>query len=80
MAELSQPAEPAGIAIIGESAKVSGFGLAGATVLPAEEPEDVRAAWRSLDPNVAIVVLTSRAARTLASERSSWPLTVVMPP
>jgi vacuolar-type H+-ATPase subunit F/Vma7 len=80
MAESSQPTEPAGIAIIGEGAKVSGFGLAGAKVFPAEEPEAVWAAWRSLDPNVAVVVLTSRAARTLATARSSWPLTVVMPP
>lgn len=80
MAEPSPPAESAGIAIIGEGAKVTGFGLAGALVLPAERPEDVWAAWRSLGPNVAIVVLTSRAARTLATERPSWPLTVVMPP
>lgn len=71
---------PAGIAIIGEGVKVSGFGLAGALVLPADGPEEVWAAWRSLAPEVVIVVLTSRAARTLAAERRSWPLTVVMPP
>jgi vacuolar-type H+-ATPase subunit F/Vma7 len=68
------------IAIIGEGAKVTGFGLTGAIVLPAEEPEAVRAAWRSLGTDVAIVVLTSRAARVLDGEPSSWPLTVVMPP
>jgi vacuolar-type H+-ATPase subunit F/Vma7 len=68
------------IAIIGEEAKVLGFGLAGAIVLPAEEPEAVLAAWRSLGDDVAIVVLTSRAARTLAGLTASWPLTAVMPP
>jgi hypothetical protein len=68
------------IAIIGESGKVLGFGLAGAIVLPAEEPEAVLAAWQSLGEDVAVVVLTSRAARTLAGRTASWPLTAVMPP
>jgi len=68
------------IAIIGESGKVLEFGLAGAIVLPAEEPEAVLAAWQSLGEDVAVVVLTSRAARTLAGRTASWPLTAVMPP
>lgn len=68
------------IAVIGESAKVLDFDLAGAIVLPAEEPEAVLAAWRSLGADVAVVVLTSRAARTLAGRTASWPLTAVMPP
>jgi vacuolar-type H+-ATPase subunit F/Vma7 len=68
------------IAIIGEGAKVLGFGMAGAMVFPAEEPEAVLAAWRSLDHDVDIVVLTCRAARTLAGRLASWPLTAVMPP
>lgn len=80
MADSSQSTEPAGIAIIGEGAKVTAFGLPGAKVFPADEPEAVWAAWRALDPNVAIVVLTSRAARALSAVRPSWPLTVVMPP
>ena len=69
------------IAIIGEENKVTAFGLAGAIVLPADAPDAVRAAWRSLGADVAIVLLTSRAARTLADDGPpSWPLTVVMPP
>jgi hypothetical protein len=68
------------IAVIGESGKVLGFGLAGAIILPAEGPEAVLAAWRSLGEDVAVVVLTSRAARTLAGRTASWPLTAVMPP
>jgi vacuolar-type H+-ATPase subunit F/Vma7 len=68
------------IAIIGEGAKVLGFGMTEAIVLPAEEPEAVLAAWQSLDKDVDIVVLTTRAANTLAGRTSSWPLTAVMPP
>lgn len=77
-----EPALPARarVAVIGESGKVLEFGLAGAIVLPAEEPEAVLAAWRSLGEDVAVVVLTSRAARTLAGRTASWPLTAVMPP
>jgi vacuolar-type H+-ATPase subunit F/Vma7 len=68
------------IAVIGEGAKVLGFGMAGAILLPAEEAEAVLAAWRSLEPDVDIVVLTTRAARVLAGRTASWPLTAVMPP
>lgn len=68
------------IAVIGEKGKVLEFGLAGAIVLPADEPEAVLAAWQSLGEDVAVVVLTSRAARTLAGRTASWPLTAVMPP
>lgn len=68
------------IAIIGEAAKITGFGLTGAIVLPAEEPAAVQAAWRSLSSDVAIVLLTARAAGSLVEEAASWPLTVVMPP
>jgi vacuolar-type H+-ATPase subunit F/Vma7 len=71
---------PAKVALIGESGKVLHFGLAGAIIMPAEEPEAVLAAWRSLGEDVAVVVLTSRAARTLAGRTASWPLTAVMPP
>ncbi|GAB3979435.1 hypothetical protein GCM10029978_074810 [Actinoallomurus acanthiterrae] len=67
------------IAVIGEEARVIGFGLAGAVVLPAEDPAAVRAAWRSLGEDVAVVVLTPLAARCLTDETASWPLTVVMP-
>jgi hypothetical protein len=76
----SERRDMAKIAVIGESGKVLEFGLAGAIVLPAEEPEAVLAAWQSLGEDVAVVVLTSRAARTLAGRTASWPLTAVMPP
>jgi hypothetical protein len=54
--------------------------MAGAIVLPAEEAEAVLDAWRSLEADVDIVVLTTRAARALAGRTASWPLTAVMPP
>jgi hypothetical protein len=76
----SERCATAKIAVIGEKGKVLEFGLAGAIVLPAEEPEAVLAAWQSLGEDVAVVVLTSRAARTLAGRTASWPLTAVMPP
>lgn len=72
--------DTAKVAVIGESGKVLDFGLPGAIVLPAEEPEAVLAAWQSLGDDVAVVVLTSRAAQSLAGLTASWPLTAVMPP
>lgn len=68
------------VAVIGEEARVVGFALAGALVLPADDPEAVRAAWRSLDDDVFVVVLTPRARRSLNDETATWPLMVVMPP
>ena len=66
---------------LGEAVRVSGFALAGATVLVADDPDAVRRAWASL-PDDAVVVLTSRAARAITG--SDVPtygrLTAVMPP
>ena len=70
------------VAVVGESVRVQGFALAGALVLPAEDPAQVRAAWRSLPAGVAVVVLTPHAAAALGETLSAraGPLTVVMPP
>ena len=68
------------VAVVGEQVRVQGFALAGAQVLVAEDAQAVRAAWRSLDGDVAVVVLTDRAAAALGDELERWPLTVVMPP
>ncbi|WP_211589413.1 V-type ATP synthase subunit F [Microbispora sp. H11081] len=69
--------------VIGEAVRVAAFGLAGALVRPAEDAEAVRAAWRTLEPHVAVVVLTPRAAEALGDEVAravnGGPLTVVMP-
>lgn len=68
------------IAVIGEQAAVQGFGLAGALVLGAEDPAQVRRAWQRVPDDVAVVVLTRRAAQALPGppERPGRPLVVVM--
>jgi len=52
-------------AVIGESARTAGFALAGALVFPAENPDEARAAWASLPADVAVLILTPRAAAWL---------------
>ncbi|MCK2218960.1 hypothetical protein MF672_034965 [Actinomadura sp. ATCC 31491] len=64
------------IAVLGESARVLDFGLAGAVVVPADTPEAVRLAWATLPSEVLVVILTPMAARALGPVRN--PLTVVM--
>jgi vacuolar-type H+-ATPase subunit F/Vma7 len=69
-------------AVIGEAVRTAGFALAGAIVLPAETSDEARAAWRSLPADIAVVVLTPRAAAWLGDEPRSRHdvLSVVMPP
>ena len=67
-----------GIAAIGEAVRVQGLGLAGVLVLPGEDDAQVRARWSALPEDVAVVILTPRAAQAL-SEVGPGPLRVVMP-
>ena len=69
-------------AVIGEAVRTAGFALAGAVVLPAESPEEARAAWASLPADIAVLVLTPRAATWLGEAPRSRRdvLLVVMPP
>jgi vacuolar-type H+-ATPase subunit F/Vma7 len=69
-------------AVIGESTRTAGFALAGALVFPAENADEACAAWSSLPANVAVLVLTPRAAAWLgAAPRARHDvLLVVMPP
>ena len=69
-------------AVIGETVRVQGYALAGAVVYPAEDAGQARAAWRSLPPDIAVVVLTARAAAWLgdAPRQRDGVLPVVMPP
>lgn len=53
------------VVFIGESARVEPYRLAGAVVHPADDEPSVRRAWRELGPDVAVAVLTPRAARYL---------------
>jgi len=67
-------------AVIGEAVRVQGYAMAGAVVYPAEDADQARAAWRSLPPDIAVVVLTARAAAWLgeAPQRRDGVLSVVM--
>ncbi|HEX5880190.1 MAG TPA: V-type ATP synthase subunit F [Actinomycetota bacterium] len=72
----------AGVAVVGERFRVQGFTLAGAVVHAADDAATVRSVWASLGDDVAVVVLTPRAAAALEAELaegSPTPLTVVMP-
>jgi len=68
-------------AVIGEAARTAGFALAGAVVTTAETPEETRAAWRALPTDIAVLVLTPRAAGWLGDPPSARRdlLVVVMP-
>jgi len=69
------------VAAIGARVRVRGFALAGARVLAAEQPDEVRDAWRSLPEEVGLVLLTPEAAQVLADDLGSertWPLVAVM--
>jgi vacuolar-type H+-ATPase subunit F/Vma7 len=70
------------VAVIGEEARIQGFALAGVITCPAETEDEARAAWRSLTDEVAVVILTPRAAGRLTDHLEQRPdvLTVVMPP
>ena len=68
------------VVVIGESALVGGYALAGAIVMPADEPAEVSRAWQDLPPSVSLVILTAAAAQAVPDElRSAGPLSAVMP-
>ncbi|MFD8234779.1 hypothetical protein ACFV20_23255 [Streptomyces sp. NPDC059696] len=70
------------MAAIGERLRVLGLVTAGVVVLPAEDPDAVRTAWRRLPPDTGLVVVTPAAAEALGPEllEQGDPLTAVMPP
>jgi vacuolar-type H+-ATPase subunit F/Vma7 len=68
-------------AVIGEAVRTAGFALAGAVVVPAETAEETRTAWRALPDDVAVLVLTARAAAWLGDlPRSRRDVLVVVMP
>jgi vacuolar-type H+-ATPase subunit F/Vma7 len=72
---------PDRVAVLGERVLAEGWALAGARVLAAETPTEVRAAWAGLPTNVAVVLLTPAAAAALGPVPTDGerPLIVVMP-
>jgi vacuolar-type H+-ATPase subunit F/Vma7 len=69
------------IAAIGERDRVAGFAFAGVQVRAAEDPDTVRAAWRALPADIALLILTRSAQAALRDELDGHgrPLCVVMP-
>lgn len=69
------------VVAIGEEARIMGFALAGVLICPAADADTVRAAWRDLQPDDALVILTPAAAEALGADaiRNRPPLTAVMP-
>ena len=70
------------IVVLGEEIDVGAFALAGAIVIPAEDPAAVRSAWSSLPDDVAVVVMTPAAAAALPAQSIAARgdvLTVTMP-
>ena len=66
--------------VVGEPAVVAGYSMAGATVMPAEGPAEVRRAWEGLTPDTTLVILTTAAAAHLMDElRCPETLVAVMP-
>jgi hypothetical protein len=70
-----------GIVVIGTPARVREYAMAGATVVAADEPADVVAAWHRLPPGTGLVILTADAAQALSTVgyEAGWPLVAVMP-
>jgi vacuolar-type H+-ATPase subunit F/Vma7 len=56
------------VAAIGDPQQVAGYGLAGAAVYPAPDPQAVLAAWEALPADAELVIL-SRSARAVLGPR-----------
>lgn len=56
------------IAAIGEPERLYGLAFAGVRVLAAEDPQAAQAAWRSLPPEIGLVILTRAAHTALGAE------------
>lgn len=69
-------------AVIGEELAVEGYALAGCVLLPADNPDEVNAAWQALPPDTVLLILTQNAASWLADRLAQRPdlITAVMPP
>jgi vacuolar-type H+-ATPase subunit F/Vma7 len=69
------------VAALGEQSLLEGFRLAGASVYAAETDDEVRRAWTALQDDVAVVILTPRAAGALGAVLADphSPMTVVLP-
>ena len=53
------------IAALGRWTELAGYALAGVEVVDVRDPEAVRRAWDGLEDDVAVVLLTTEARRSL---------------
>ncbi|GAA2806723.1 hypothetical protein [Kribbella solani] len=69
------------VAVLGAPSRAAGYGLAGARLLMATTPDEVRLQWSRLPAAVGVVLLTAAAADALGPERlgTAAVLTVVLP-
>ncbi len=69
------------VVAIGETHELEGFALVGVTVVATKTQADVIDAWKLLDPEVGLVILSPAAAATLGSMLDDRPdvLTVAAP-
>ena len=69
------------VAALGAPGMLAGYELAGARLVPARSPEEVRRAWAELPADTAVVILTPAAAAVLAEalDDPASPLTVALP-
>ena len=55
------------IAALGRWTELAGYALAGVEVVDVRDPEAVRRAWDGLEDDVAVVLLTTEARRSLTA-------------
>jgi vacuolar-type H+-ATPase subunit F/Vma7 len=53
------------VVALGERKRLEGFALAGVALVPAEDPQQLQAAWSHLAPDVAVVIFTPEARSAL---------------
>ncbi|WP_066303644.1 V-type ATP synthase subunit F [Arthrobacter luteolus] len=72
---------PTAVAALGAPDALAGYELAGARLVPARSPEEIRQAWDQLPADTAVVILTPEAAAVLADrlDDPAVPLTVTLP-
>lgn len=72
---------PTAVAALGAPDALAGYELAGARLVPAQSPEEIRQAWDLLPADTAVVILTPEAAAALADrlDDPAVPLTVTLP-
>jgi vacuolar-type H+-ATPase subunit F/Vma7 len=68
-------------AVIGEDLRIQGYALAGAALYPVADQAGARRAWLQLPADIAVVIVTARAAGWLGDELARRPgvLPVVVP-